>query len=157
MNYPGCQQVVWVVCRGSETRLTKPPLITAGRWLVVSLNNSVWNKLPSNSSSQPGKVSWPRIGRFGSKVGQIGPKWDKSGAFSDQISVHLAREPNLPSLSWPLILNLNLPGASTLMQSRGDLVRFVRETDSPTLVYYALTEWSDLGSKRVRWGKMYWN
>ena len=30
-------------------------------------------------------------GRFGSKVGQIGPKWDKSGAFSDQISVHLAR------------------------------------------------------------------
>ena len=30
-------------------------------------------------------------GRFGYKVGQIGPKWDKSGAFSDQISVHLAR------------------------------------------------------------------
>ena len=28
--------------------------------------------------------------RFGSKVGPIGPKWDKSGAFSDQISVHLA-------------------------------------------------------------------
>ena len=22
------------------------------------------------------------------KVGQIGPKWDKSGTFSDQISVH---------------------------------------------------------------------
>ena len=32
-----------------------------------------------------------RDGRFGSKVGQIGPKWDKSGAFS--ISVHLARRP----------------------------------------------------------------
>ena len=32
-----------------------------------------------------------RDGRFGSKVGQIGPKWDKSGAFSDQISVHLAQ------------------------------------------------------------------
>ena len=32
-----------------------------------------------------------RDGRFGSKEGQIGPKWDKSGAFSDQISVHLAR------------------------------------------------------------------
>ena len=30
-----------------------------------------------------------RDGRFGSKVGQIGPKRDKSGAFSDQISVHL--------------------------------------------------------------------
>ena len=26
--------------------------------------------------------------RFGPKVGQIGPKWDKSGTFSDQISVH---------------------------------------------------------------------
>ena len=26
-----------------------------------------------------------RDGRFGSKVGQIGPKWDKSGAFSDEI------------------------------------------------------------------------
>ena len=38
---------------------------------------------------------WPpcRDGRFGSKVGQIGPKWDKSRAFLDQISVHLARGP----------------------------------------------------------------
>ena len=32
-----------------------------------------------------------RDGRFGSNVGQIGPKSDKSGSFSDQISVHLAR------------------------------------------------------------------
>ena len=29
-----------------------------------------------------------RDGRFGSKVGQIGPKWDKSWALSEQISVH---------------------------------------------------------------------
>ena len=46
-------------------------------------------------------MSLVRDGRFGFKVGQIGPKWDKSGAFSDQISVHLAGptlEPNLPSL-----------------------------------------------------------
>ena len=28
--------------------------------------------------------------RFGSKVCQIGQIWEKSGAFSDQISVHLA-------------------------------------------------------------------
>ena len=40
--------------------------------------------------------AWSRLihtrdGRFVSKVGQIGPKWDKSGAFSDQISVHLAQ------------------------------------------------------------------
>ena len=31
-------------------------------------------------------------GRFGSKVGQISPKWDKSGAFSDHISVHFVGE-----------------------------------------------------------------
>ena len=36
------------------------------------------------------RIHQTRDGRFGSKVGQIGPKWDKSGAFSDQISVHLA-------------------------------------------------------------------
>ena len=35
-------------------------------------------------------VGGARDGRFGSKVSQIGPKWDKSGDFSDQISVHLA-------------------------------------------------------------------
>ena len=29
------------------------------------------------------------MARFGSKVGQIGPKCDKSGSFSDQISEHL--------------------------------------------------------------------
>ena len=32
-----------------------------------------------------------RDARFGFKVGQIDPKRDKSGTFSDQISVHLAR------------------------------------------------------------------
>ena len=32
-----------------------------------------------------------RDGRFGSRVGHIGPEWDKSGNFLDQISVHLAR------------------------------------------------------------------
>ena len=33
-------------------------------------------------------ITGDRDGRFGSKVGQIGPKWDKSGSISDQISVH---------------------------------------------------------------------
>ena len=28
---------------------------------------------------------------FGPKVGQDGPKWDKSETFSDQISVHFAK------------------------------------------------------------------
>jgi len=35
--------------------------------------------------------------RIGLKVGQIGPKWDKSGTFSDQISVHF----------WPIFPNLS--------------------------------------------------
>ena len=29
--------------------------------------------------------------RFGHKMGQIGPRWDKSGTFSIQITVHLAQ------------------------------------------------------------------
>ena len=32
------------------------------------------------------------VTRFGPKVGQIGPKWDKSGKFSDQIQYILARQ-----------------------------------------------------------------
>ena len=33
--------------------------------------------------------------RFGPKVGQIAPKWDKSGTFSDQISVHFGLSQNV--------------------------------------------------------------
>ena len=48
--------------------------------------------LVMNCGRRPGKSdSNYRDRRFGSKVGQIGPKWDKSGTFSDQISVQLAR------------------------------------------------------------------
>ena len=36
-----------------------------------------------------GEVS--TVTRFGPKVGQIGPKWDNSGKFSDQIQYILAR------------------------------------------------------------------
>ena len=32
---------------------------------------------------QPNLTATTGMGRFGSKEGQIGPKWDKSGAFSD--------------------------------------------------------------------------
>ena len=42
-----------------------------------------------------------RDGKFGSKVGQIGPKCDKSMAFSVQISVHLAPP---RQMHWNLIL-----------------------------------------------------
>ena len=34
-----------------------------------------------------------RDGRIIPKMGQIGSKWDKSGTFSDQISVHWLAEP----------------------------------------------------------------
>ena len=53
---------------------------------ISSLHN-VWLSL---QSTQICELVDGRDGRFSSKVGQIGPKWDKSGAFSDQISVHLA-------------------------------------------------------------------
>ena len=45
-------------------------------------------------------LHWARDARFGSKVGQMCPRWDKSGAFSDQISVHLARPIWGPNLIW---------------------------------------------------------
>ena len=51
--------------------------------VIMTLKNKLSRVIPSQVRG--------RDGRFGSKVGQIGPKWDKSGAFSDQISVHLAR------------------------------------------------------------------
>ena len=63
-------------------------------------------------SEPPGKTkqivinSWRRCdvvstddGRFGSKVGDIGPKWDKSDSFSVQISVHLARGHGMRQIS----------------------------------------------------------
>ena len=66
-------------------------------WGQGSNNPDVWDKEDIRSESQLTSALIPglhsrviRDGRFGSKVGQIGPKWDKSGAFSDQISVHLA-------------------------------------------------------------------
>ena len=57
-----------------------------GQGLVVK----IITHLNKDSSLYPVHRGVHRDGRFGSKVGQIGPKWDKSGTFSDQISVHLA-------------------------------------------------------------------
>ena len=51
---------------------------------------------------------------------RLDPKWDKPGAFSDQISVHLAppREPNLPFLvTTPFCVLFNEP--SDARQTRG--------------------------------------
>ena len=75
------------------------------------------------TAAVPGQMTsgQSRDGRIGSKVGQIGRKWDKSGAFSYQISVHLAprakcteiwseKAPDLSHFGpiWP-ILEPNLP------------------------------------------------
>ena len=40
------------------------------------------------------------VTKLGPKMGQIGPKWDKSGTFSDQISVHFGAQlyPTVPRL-----------------------------------------------------------
>ena len=35
------------------------------------------------------------VARFGTKVGQIGYKWDKFGIFSDQISVNFGNKSDL--------------------------------------------------------------
>ena len=37
--------------------------------------------------------------RFGPKVGQSGSKWDKSGTFSDQISVHFDAAPECTEIA----------------------------------------------------------
>ena len=61
-------------------------------WIIFSLHVDqvicMWITLQFREESI--KMVDNRDGRFGSKVGQMCPKWDKSGAFSDQISVHLA-------------------------------------------------------------------
>ena len=59
----------------------------SGRWSSVITASRVMLRFKLNTTLWTGI----RHVRFGSKVGQIGPKRDKSGAFSDQISVHLAR------------------------------------------------------------------
>ena len=56
--------------------------------VIVVQNSEINYVMTTNSREIP--VDTTSDGRFGSKVGQIGPKWEKSGAFSDQISVYLA-------------------------------------------------------------------
>ena len=48
-----------------------------------------WAKLEPNL--MPEFAVFATVTRFGPKVGQFGPKWDKSGKFSDQIQYILAR------------------------------------------------------------------
>ena len=54
------------------------------RFNTFQLKTNAGSKFSLNAQARTKK------GRFDSKVGQIGSKWNKSGAFSDQISVHLA-------------------------------------------------------------------
>ena len=41
-------------------------------------------------------TTWPVMAHLASKLGQIGPKWDKSGTFSDQISGHFGATQEVP-------------------------------------------------------------
>ena len=56
------------------------------RPLTITAN---WYRLPDCNQLIEVRVmaTLHQDGRFGSKLGQIGPKWDKSEPFSDQISV----------------------------------------------------------------------
>ena len=44
------------------------------------------------------KVVCDWLTRCGPKMGQIGPKWDKAGTFSDQISVHFEASARISDL-----------------------------------------------------------
>ena len=64
--------------------------------LLLPILSDIWPNLAALSHSReemllrgkqcqnPGRLSWRGV-RFSSEVGQISPKWDKSGTFSDQI------------------------------------------------------------------------
>ena len=59
----------------------------SGKFQIIGCGQDIWMWVGGvQDQSHVG-----RDGRFGSKVGHIGPEWDKSEGFSDQISVHLAR------------------------------------------------------------------
>ena len=59
------------------------------------------------------------------KVGQIGPKWDKSGTFSDQISVRFGARANM---NWNLIWKI--PG---FVPFAANLANFWAKPDIPVL------------------------
>ena len=68
-------------------------VITCGERADLKANNNRDIEVSNNPDISGPTLLYSRDGRFGTKVGQIGPKWDKSGAFSDQVSVHLAPVP----------------------------------------------------------------
>ena len=57
--------------------------------------------------------------RFGLKVSHIGPKWDKSGAFSDQISLHFgSQSQNVLKIDLKKSRNCPICGHSDLIKSQ---------------------------------------
>ena len=60
----------------------------APKWVRLAPNGTIPGLFRSDFSALARNATLSKDGRFGSKVVQIGPKWDNSGAFSDQISVH---------------------------------------------------------------------
>ena len=69
---------------GSPRRSVCPGVGGAGR------DRGAGQRLTGQCNSRLQKLNWwvKLETGVGSKVGQIGPKWDKSRTFSDQISVH---------------------------------------------------------------------
>ena len=53
-------------------------------------SNGCTNGMTSGFGGLVSQQCQTTVTRFGPKVGQIGPKWDKSGKFSDQIQYILA-------------------------------------------------------------------
>ena len=72
-----------------------------------------WRQTAHNLHELCADAHYPciRVTRFGSRVGQIGSKLDKSGTLSDQISVHLTHQDlkKIPDFSHlgPIWTNLN--------------------------------------------------
>ena len=71
-------------CNQATTITSTPSPLT-----IVTCQNSI-TAIVCDHRLEPGSQQYAGMVGFGSKVGQTGPKWDKSGGFSDQISVHLA-------------------------------------------------------------------
>ena len=94
-NWRKCDQIwqIWDISRSDPENTPIPSYIYCLK--TLHLTNLVkfrqnWRFYDVQKCSQ-NCGQWHRNARFGSKVGQIGHKWNKSGTFSDYISVHLAR------------------------------------------------------------------
>ena len=82
------------ICLFSEFQIRVSLLILCTCWCAHL--GPIWPTFGLNLTFLTTETLPTRDGRFGSKVSQISPKWDKSGTSSNQISVHLARSEKVP-------------------------------------------------------------